>query len=150
LVDADAASLRSAFAGMFASVNLSWRAAAPPFWEISIVGSIAEHRRLADESLSGCQPLPPWMLLEQLRSFLQACMPLKWIICIKTVSSCCTTPSGFVPGGGAVGRLCCLCRRCGAGARGRGLDGVSVSLSWVRSAKCKGPCCNFFSSRIFL
>jgi hypothetical protein len=31
----------------------------PPYWEISIVGSIAEHRRLADESLAGCQPLPP-------------------------------------------------------------------------------------------
>jgi hypothetical protein len=102
--------LRSAFAGMFASGKLSWKAAAPPFWEISIVRSFAKHRRLADESLTGCQPLPPWMLLEQLRSFLQACMPLKRIFCSKTVSSRCTTPSGFIPSGGAVGRPCCLCR----------------------------------------
>jgi hypothetical protein len=68
---------------------------------------------------------------------------LKRIICIKTVSSCYITPSGFVPGGGAVGHLCCLSRRCGAGVRRWGLDGVSVSLSWVLFAKCKGPYCNF-------
>jgi hypothetical protein len=87
-------------------------------------------------------PLPPWMPLEQHRSFLQACKPLKRIFCTKTVSSCCVTPSGFVPGGGAVGRLYCLSRRRGAGARRQGPDGISVSLSRILSTKCKGPWCN--------
>jgi hypothetical protein len=62
----------------------------------------------------------------------------------------CTTPSGSVPGGGAVGHLCCIRRRSGAGARRRGPGGVSVLLSWVLSANCIGPHCNFLFYKVLL
>jgi hypothetical protein len=90
------------------------------------------------------QPLPPWLLRCRHRFILQAWMSLKRFFCYITASSCRTTPSGFVSGGGAVGRAWWPRRSSGDGARRQGLDRVCKTCFRVQSVLCKDLAVIFF------
>jgi hypothetical protein len=70
---------------------------------------------------------------------LQAWMPIQSNFSSKTASSRCSTPSSFVPGGGAIGHAWLL-RRCGGVGAKRipRLDDVSKKLFWGLGENDKG------------
>lgn len=94
------------------------------------------------------QSLPPCLMCCGYRVlFLQAMAPTKRSSGSETACSRCTTPSGEVPGGGAVDRAWQLARCGGQGARRRsGLDCVFASRFRVFFANLQGHVVTPFSS----